>query len=51
MKIARLMMLPVALLLWSSAANAQGKPAGKDAVLYFVWPQNGATNMGGNRGR
>jgi hypothetical protein len=47
MKIARLMVLPVALLLWSSAANAQGKPAGKDAVLYFVWPQNGATIKGG----
>src|SRR6201991_2897997 len=46
MKIARLMVLPVALLLWSSADNAQGKPAGKDAVLYFVWPQNGATIKG-----
>jgi hypothetical protein len=31
----------------SFAACAQGKPAGKDAVLYFVWPQNGASIKGG----
>ena len=29
------------------AAYAQGKPAGKDALLYFVWPQNGAVIKGG----
>ena len=29
------------LLLSASSAHAQGRPAHKDAVLYFVWPQNG----------
>ena len=29
------------------AASAKGKPAYKDALLYFVWPQNGATIKGG----
>ena len=29
------------------SAQAQSQPAGKDAVLYFVWPQNGATIKGG----
>src|SRR5215813_3441814 len=28
------------------SAQAQGKPAGKDAVVYFVWPQNGTTIKG-----
>jgi len=31
---------------WSFTACAQGKPAHKDALLYFVWPQNGATIKG-----
>jgi hypothetical protein len=47
MKIIRLVMLCAALTLLSFAAQAQGKPAGKDAVLYFVWPQNGTTIKGG----
>lgn len=47
MKIARTIMLSAALLLMAGAAHAQGKPAGKDAVLYFVWPQDGATIKGG----
>jgi hypothetical protein len=47
MKIARLVVLSAALLLLSSPANAQGKPAPKDALLYFVWPQNGLTIKGG----
>jgi hypothetical protein len=46
MKIARLALLSVALVLFSSSADAQGKPAPKDAVLYFVWPQNGTTIKG-----
>src|SRR6516164_9487895 len=47
MKILRLMVLAAALVCLSSAAQAQGKPAAKDALLYFVWPQNGATIKGG----
>ena len=47
MKIIRLVMLCAVLSLLSFAAQAQGKPAGKDAVLYFVWPQNGTTIKGG----
>jgi hypothetical protein len=31
----------------SFPAYAQGKAAPKDAVLYFVWPQDGATIKGG----
>ena len=46
MKIVRCIMLSGALLMTSGAAHAQGKPAPKDAVLYFVWPQNGATIKG-----
>jgi hypothetical protein len=47
MKITRLIALSVALICLSFAAHAQGKPAPKDALLYFVWPQNGATIKGG----
>ena len=47
MKIIRLVMLSAMLTLLSFAAQGQGKPAGKDAVLYFVWPQDGATIKGG----
>jgi hypothetical protein len=46
MRIARLALLSVALVLISNFAHAQGKPAPKDAVLYFVWPQNGTTIKG-----
>lgn len=46
MKVARLIALFVLLICPSFAANAQGKPAPKDAVLYFVWPQDGATIKG-----
>ena len=38
MKITRLIALSVVLTCLSFAAWAQGKPAPKDAVLYFVWP-------------
>src|SRR6201995_6062650 len=48
MKLIRLVMLAAMLTLLSfAAAQGQGKPAGKDALLYFVWPQNGATIKGG----
>ena len=47
MKITRLIALSLALICLSSTAFAQGKPAPKDALLYFVWPQNGATIKGG----
>jgi uncharacterized protein DUF4399 len=46
MRTARLALLSVALVLFSNAAFAQGKPSAKDAVLYFVWPQNGTTIKG-----
>ena len=47
MKIVRLAALCLALACVSSAAFAQGKPAPKDALLYFVWPQNGTVIKGG----
>jgi hypothetical protein len=47
MRIAQLIVLSAALASVSSAALAQGKPAPKDALLYFVWPQDGATIKGG----
>ena len=46
MSIARLIVLSAALALPSATAHAQGKPAGKEALLYFVWPQDGATIKG-----
>ena len=47
MRIARIVALSAALALVSCTALAQGKPSAKDAVLYFVWPQNGAVIKGG----
>ena len=47
MKIARAILLSLLLAPLVSSAHAQGKPAPKDAVLYFVWPQNGAVIKGG----
>jgi hypothetical protein len=47
MKIARAILLSLLLAPFASPANAQGKPAPKDVVLYFVWPQNGAVIKGG----
>jgi hypothetical protein len=46
MKVARLIALSATLTCLSFAAHAQGRPAPKDALLYFVWPQNGATIKG-----
>src|SRR5262245_8168343 len=45
MKIARASLF--LLLLFAGPAHAQNKPAPKDAVLYFVWPQNGTVIKGG----
>src|SRR5947208_550200 len=47
MKFLRLIAIVSALALLSFSANAQGKPAPKEAVLYFVWPQDGARIKGG----
>jgi Domain of unknown function (DUF4399) len=47
MKIISTVILSATLALIPLAVRAQGKPAGKDTVLYFVWPQNGAVIRGG----
>jgi hypothetical protein len=46
MNIAQIVVLSVVALLLPAAAHAQGKPAHKDAYLYFVWPQDGAVIRG-----
>ena len=46
MKMTRRVVLTMALALPSVAAHGQNRPAGKDALLYFVWPQNGTTIKG-----
>ena len=43
----RLIAMSLALTCLPFAAYAQGKPAPKDALLYFVWPKNGAVIKGG----
>ena len=47
MKIVRLLLLAAALACLPTAAPAQGKTPAKDALLYFVWPQNGTVIKGG----
>jgi len=47
MKVMQRIILSAALTCLPFAASAQGKPAHQDALLYFVWPQNGATIKGG----
>src|SRR6201997_2324697 len=47
MRTVGLVVLAVALTAMPCAALAQGKPAAKDAQLYFIWPQNGAVIKGG----
>jgi len=47
MKIVRLLLLAVALVSLPCAVLAQGKAPAKDALLYFIWPQNGSTIKGG----
>ena len=46
MKMVRSIVLSAALASMPCAAQAQGKSAAKDAVLYFIWPQSGATIKG-----
>src|SRR6201987_1384446 len=47
MKIVRLLLLAAALVSLPCAVLAQGKAPGKDALLYFIWPQSGAIIKGG----
>jgi hypothetical protein len=47
MKIVRLLVLAVALAFFPAVAQAQGKAPAKDALLYFIWPQNGTVIKGG----
>ena len=47
MKFMQWIVLSAALSCLPLSALAQGKPAHKDALLYFVWPQNGAVIKGG----
>ena len=47
MKVMQRIALSAALTCLPFAASAQGKPAPKDALLYFVWPQNGTIIKGG----
>ena len=47
MKFMQRIVLSAALTCLPFAASAQGKPAPKDALLYFVWPQNGTVIKGG----
>ncbi|MGB3489417.1 MAG: DUF4399 domain-containing protein [Xanthobacteraceae bacterium] len=46
MTITRRILLQVGLLTLSGAAFAKGKLAPKDALLYFVWPQDGTVIKG-----
>ncbi len=46
MKIVRLFALFIIIISFPFGAHAQGKPAPKDAVLYFVWPQDNTTIKG-----
>ncbi len=46
MKIVRPIVLAAALAFVPAAAQAQGKPAAKDALLYFVSPKNGQVIKG-----
>ena len=47
MNVARAIPLLLLLSLFAGPAHAQNKPAPKEALLYFVWPQNGAVIKGG----
>jgi uncharacterized protein DUF4399 len=46
MDITRIALLFVVTLLLPAMAHAQGKPAHKDAYLYFVWPQDNTVIKG-----
>jgi hypothetical protein len=43
----RLVLVAAMLALAPTLAQAQGKAAPKDALLHFIWPQNGAVIKGG----
>ncbi|MFB9266438.1 DUF4399 domain-containing protein [Bradyrhizobium erythrophlei] len=47
MRVARSILIATALALFASPVYAQGKPAPKEAKLYFIWPHDGATLKGG----
>jgi hypothetical protein len=47
MRIIRLVVVAAMLASAPTLALAQGKPSPKDALLYFVWPRNGAVIKGG----
>jgi hypothetical protein len=46
MMITRIVTVSAALMAFSFAAHAQGTPAPPNAVLYFIWPHDGATIKG-----
>jgi Domain of unknown function (DUF4399) len=46
MKIVSLVLLAATLACVPNGVQAQGKAAGKDALVYFVWPQNGTIIKG-----
>jgi hypothetical protein len=46
MTITRRILLQAAMLTISGIAFAKGRPAPKDALLYFVWPQDGTVIKG-----
>jgi hypothetical protein len=46
MTITRRILLQAAMLTISGTAFAKGRPAPKDALLYFVWPQDGTVIKG-----
>jgi Domain of unknown function (DUF4399) len=46
MKNVRSIALSIIIAVFPLVAHAQGKPAPKDAVLYFVWPQDNTTIKG-----
>jgi len=47
MRVIQTAFVMMAAILLPTAAFPQAKPAPDDAYLYFVWPQDGATNKGG----
>ena len=46
MRLTRLVILSVVLTFLPLGAQAQGTPAPKDALLYFIWPLDGSTIKG-----
>lgn len=46
-RVIRFVVLALSLASLSCGAHAQGTPAPKQALLYFIWPENGTTIKGG----